>query len=219
MKNQLDPRYGASLIFGSFLMIITMVMHPSGGNFEHLLKISALNMGTHTLAIISIPFTLYGFWGLTKRLNGDEFFSKIALTTILLGMFAVMCAAAINGLAMPLYLDQYRNATNDIVESIRPVAYYSSALNHAFDLIFIGAVCMAVTMWSVAVFRTRALPLWIAYFGITLSLTAITALYLGFVFFDLTGFRIFIAGLVIWTICIGKLLGKNVSATTPINIE
>src|SRR6185437_1275788 len=105
MRNQLEPRYGASLILGSFLMIITMVMHPSGGNFEHLLKISALIMGTHTLAIISVPFTLYGFWGLTQKLNGDEFFSKIAFATILLGMFAVMCAAAINGLAMPMYLN------------------------------------------------------------------------------------------------------------------
>ena len=197
-------------------MIITMVMHPSGGNFEHLLKISALIMGTHTLAIISVPFTLYGFWGLTQKLNGDEFFSKIAFATILLGMFAVMCAAAINGLAMPMYLNQYKNASKDIADSMRPVMHYSLALNHAFDLIFIGAVCMGITMWSVAVFRTRALPVWIAYFGITLSLAAIIALYMGFVFFDLTGLRVFVAGLVIWTICIGKMLGKNASVTTPI---
>src|SRR5665213_1636661 len=108
MKNQSDPHYGTSLILGSFLMIVTMVMHPSGGNFEHLLKISALIMGTHTLALISIPFTLYGFWGLTKKLSGDEFFSKVAFSTILLGMFAVMCAAAINGLAMPMYISLYK---------------------------------------------------------------------------------------------------------------
>lgn len=193
-----------------------MVMHPSGGNFEHLLKISALIMGTHTLAIISIPFTLYGFWGLTKKLSGDEFFSKVAFSTILLGMFAVMCAAAINGLAMPMYISLYKDAAKDIGDSIRPVIYYSSALNHAFDLVFIGAVCMAITMWSIAIFRTRELPGWTAYFGIILSLTAIFSLYMGFVFVDLTGFRVFIAGLTIWTICIGTLLAKKVSVITPI---
>jgi hypothetical protein len=89
MKNQPVLHSGASLIFGSFLMVVTMVLHPAGGSLEHLFKISPLIMGTHTLAIISIPFCLYGFWGLARKLSADEFFSGLAFITILLGMFAI----------------------------------------------------------------------------------------------------------------------------------
>ncbi len=191
-----------------------MVLHPSGGSFEHMLKISAVVMGTHTLALIAIPFILYGFLGLTKKLNGDEFYSKMAFIAILMGLFAVMCAALINGLTLPLYINQYKTASKEIIDSIKPIIYYNSSLNHAFDLVFIGSVCFAVTFWSIAVFRTQTLPMWTAYFGITLSLIAIVALIAGFVFFDLTGFRVFIAGFAIWTITIGKLLDKDTNAAT-----
>ena len=212
----MEPRAGASLIFGSVLMVITMVLHPAGGSFEHLLIISSLIMSTHILALISIPFSLYGFLGLTKKLSGDAFFSKVAFITILLGMFAVMCAAAINGLVMPSFIHQYEMSSKDIVDSIRPILSYNSALNHAFDLVFIGAVCVAITLWSIArVFRTRNLPVWLGCFGICLSLSAIIAIFAGFVFVDLTGFRVFVAGFVIWTIIIGKLLGTS-NAVAPI---
>src|SRR5665213_388299 len=124
MKNQSEPHYGTALIFGSFLMIVTMALHPSGGSFEYLLKISPLIMATHTLALIAIPFILYGFWGLTKKLGGDVFFSGTAFATILLGIAAVMCAAALNGLAIPLYLSRYKLASKEVIDSIRPIIYY-----------------------------------------------------------------------------------------------
>jgi hypothetical protein len=82
-------------------------------------------------------------------------------------------------------------------------------MNHAFDLIFIGAVCTAIALWSIAVFRTDDLPAWIGWLGIGVSLSAVIALFAGFVFVSLTGFRVFVAGFVLWTFLIGKLLGKS----------
>src|ERR1700744_2379279 len=165
MKNKLESDSGAALITGSILMVITMALHPYEGSIAHLFKVITMVIITHSIAIISIPIVLFGFWGLTKRLGGDKIISIIAFITICLGMISIMLAAGVNGVAMPLFLTAYKNAPPEIINTLKPILVYSGALNHMFDYIFIGFMCIAVMLWSITIIRTKSLPVWIGYVG------------------------------------------------------
>jgi len=209
MKNQLNYYSGIALITGSILSIIAMTLHPSGGSFEYLLKISNIIIASHSFALLSVPAILFGFWGLTRRLAPAEILATGGFITICIGMFAVTCAAAINGLAMPFFVNQYRDATAEKISLLKPVMRYSWALNHAFDYVFIGAACVAVLLWSVAIIKTKVFPKWVGYLGIATAISAVAAIIAGFVFVDLTGFRVFIAGFVLWVVITGVFLKRQ----------
>jgi len=210
MKNKLESNSGAALITGSIFMVITMALHPAGGSIAHLFKVITMVIITHSIAILSVPIILFGFWGLTKRLGGDKTISIIAFIIICLGMVSVMFAAGVNGVAMPLFLTAYKNATPEIINTLKPILIYSGALNHMFDYIFIGFMCIAVMLWSITIVRTKSLPIWIGYAGIALFALTIILMLAGFVFVDLMGFRTFIFLFVAWILVVGVQLRKPV---------
>lgn len=208
MKNA-EKSAGLSLMIGSFLMVVTMVLHPVGGDFEHLLRILTIGIIAHSIAILSIPFVAYGFWGVTRRLDEEPFFSRIAFSFMMFGLVAVMIAAALNGLILTGFIQKFEDASPEVIDSIRPIMSYNSTFNHAFDFIYIGAVCISTLFWSIATIRTKAFPVWIGYFGVALTLFAFVMIALGFVFVDLHGFRIFVFGSVAWTVLMGFSLLKD----------
>ncbi len=208
MKNQTNYYSGTALITGAAIMTITMVMHPTGGSLEHLRQISTMIIVAHSLAILSIPVTLFGFWGLTKMLSADNPWSMGAFITMCVGLFAVLLAAAVNGLALPLFISHYKETSPEMTNSLTLLLTYNSALNHAFDYIFIGGVCIAVSLWSVVVIKTSSFPKWVGYFGLFTCILVIAGFIAGFIFVDLTGFRVFIAGLVVWMAIVGVLLKR-----------
>jgi len=202
LKNTTPAQYAHSLTIAVVLMIFTMLLHPVGGSIEHLQRISNMIMITHSLAILSIPFCIIGFWGLAKQLNAGSWLSLTAFITLTTGLFAVMLAAAVNGLALPLFLHNYTEVSPEQLNVIKPIVKYNVALNHAFDLIFTGASCLAAILWSLAIIGTKQLPVWLGWAGIAIAALAIAAMTGGFVFTDLTGFRIFMAGFGCWMILI-----------------
>lgn len=184
-----------------------MVLHPVGGNFEHLVRIIPIGIISHSIAILSVPFTAYGFWGLTKRLDAG-FFSNIAFTIMIFGMVAVMLAASINGLILMDFVDSYRDASQETIDGLRPFFVVLHGFNHAFDFIFIGAVLLSTLFWSIAILVSKRLPVLLAYLGFALVLIALLMLLLDYVFVDLHGFRIFIFGWVIWVVYAGLAIRK-----------
>lgn len=209
MRTTFEKNTGISLIVGSVLMIVTLILHPAGGSLEHLIRIQKIIIISHSIAILSIPFSFIGFLGLTRRLGTENFFSIVAFSIMSFGLVAVMGAAATNGLALPIFVQHYEGASTETIEAIRPVMRYNFALNHAFDYIFMGAMCLAIFFWSIAIFRTGRFPQWLGYFGVILSGTAGLLLFSGFDFVGLQGFRIFIFGSVVWIILAGVLLYSN----------
>ena len=208
MKNHLEKSAGVSLIIGSIFMIITMALHPVGGSIEQLIRISTLAIATHTIAIISVPFSLFGFWGLTRRLGTDKALSMAAFITAGIGLGAAILAAAVNGLALPFFIQGYENADTQTHKLIDIVLSYNFSLNHAFDYILIGGICEAFLLWSIVMIKTGTFPKWIAYLGILIGMGYLLMLILGFVLVDLHGFRVFIFGIVIWIIVVGFYLRK-----------
>lgn len=209
MKNASYKTSGICLLIGCFLMFITMVMHPTGGDIDHIMKIWVVAVASHAIAIASIPFLAVGFWGLERRLQEADFLSKLSLAIIFTGLVAVMIAAAINGLAYPIYAEIYKDASSETLAAIEPVTRFSFSLNHAMDYIFMGAVCASTMLWSLAIYQTKALPMWLGHIGMLLAIAAVVMWILGFVFVDLHGFRIFIFGWVIWVLLAGFLLQRT----------
>ncbi|MBO3699624.1 hypothetical protein [Roseivirga sp. E12] len=209
MKNQLEKNAGISLIIGSVLGIITMVLHPVGGNIDHLINISPMIITSHVIALFSVPFLLFGFWGLSGRIGFDNSFSVLGFITGSLGLVAVLIAGAVNGLVVPFFVDNLADASPDKIEMAELVLSYGFALNQAFDYIFIGAICEAFLIWSIAIMKYKVFAKWIAFLGILLGIGFIGMLVAGFVLVDLHGFRIFIFGIVAWMLAAGIMLQRS----------
>jgi hypothetical protein len=203
---QFEKNAGRALILSTLLMVLTMALHPTGGNFEHLLKITGIIIIAHSIALISIPFAAVGFWGLTKKLGEDNFFSIAAFAIVLFGLIAVMLAGTVNGLALPIFILHYKDASPEMIESIKPILKYNASLNHAFDYIYMCAFCLSMLFWSLVILRTKKLSLWIAYLGIALCILIISLFISGFTLTDLNGFRVFVSGSVLWIVLAGVLL-------------
>ena len=185
-----------------------MVLHPAGGSIEQLIRIKTLIMSTHALAVLSMPFCLMGFWGLTKLLGSEKFLSFAAFSFSVFGLIAGMCAGTINGFVLPLFVQRYAGADAATLESVRPTLRYATSLNHGFDYIFIGAMCLSILMWSVEMLHTKKCSKWLAYLGIMICAAALVMLFSGFVFVDLYGFRVFVFSIVTWIIWAGVSLIK-----------
>lgn len=186
-----------------------MVLHPAGGSVEHLIRISNRIIITHAIAILSLPFGWIGFWGLTRKIGTEHFTSMLGFAMISLGIIAVMIAAATNGLVMPFFLQHYKDADPETLNSIRPILRYSFAINHAFDYIYTGGFSLAMLCWSIAILRTRKLAAWIGWIGIALCIVALIITTVGVN--TLLGFRLFAGSIVLWILLVGIDLYKQKS--------
>ncbi len=204
---------GLALIIGSFLMIATMVLHPVGGDFNQLLKIATIGIISHSLAILSVPFVAYGFFGLTIRLKSSSFLSYTGFSIMLFGLVAVMIAAAINGLILTDFVKSYEGASEETIASIKPIFVFMRSFNHAFDYIFMGGICLAMLFWSAAIIKTKAVEAWVGYFGIAVSAAGVVLFVSGFELLHLAGFRVFVFTNVAWILAIGFLLIKKVASS------
>ncbi|MEM7297205.1 MAG: hypothetical protein AAF391_02940 [Bacteroidota bacterium] len=207
MKSTELKTQSISLVIGCFLMIVTMVLHPVGGNFEHLVSIFTVGVVSHAIAILSIPFVTYGFWGLTEKISTP--IAKLSFVFMAFGLMAVMLAGTVNGIVLMNFVQSYADASQETIASLKPIFRLLFDLNHAFDFIFIGAVYISTLLWSISIIKTKILPISLGWFGTILSLAGIVASTAGFVFVDVTGFRIFIFSWVAWVIWCGIAMIKS----------
>jgi hypothetical protein len=203
-----EKNAGIALLIGSFLMTVTMLLHPAGGNFEHLLSQTTIIIVTHVIAIAAMPVCSVGFHGLTRQLGSQSLLPVLGRAFSTFALIAGMLAGAINGLALPIYINRFKDADVATIEQIKPILKYGSALNHAFDYILIGGICMSVLLWSVEMIKQKKPSVNLGYFGILLTAAAVVMLVSGFAFTSLYGFRVFIFGLVGWLVWCGWCLIK-----------
>ncbi len=201
---------GLSLIVGSFLMIVTMVLHPVGGGFDHLVKIVGIGIISHAIALFSVPFVAYGYWGITMKLQDSVFLSRIAFSFMMFGLVAVMIAATLNGLVLMKLVQSHADAGKEVIANLKPIIRYNHYFNLANDYIFMTAVGVSTLFWSIAILRTRQFPMWVGYLGIGLVSIALLTIISGFIYTDVSGFRVFIFGTTAWTIAMGGYLVRKI---------
>lgn len=209
MDFQFKRTSGISLIIGSLLLIATMVLHPSGGSVEHILHISKVIVGSHSLAILCLPFIGFGFYGISEALQTPGRVATLAFMMAALGLVAAMIAGTINGLTLPLFLSHSADAIQSQPELVQSIVRYGAAINQPMDYVFIISILLAMGIWSVLILRTAVFPKWAGYLGISFLLLVLIGLVMRFNFIDLTGFRIFIFGLLSWIVSMGVLMMRR----------
>jgi hypothetical protein len=209
--NPFQKNSGIALIVFTILLLFTMVLHPTGGNVEHLIRITKTIVITHSIAILSIPFGWIGFWGLTRRTGTDHFLSMLGFVMISIALTGVLLAATTNGIVLPLFLQRYEDANPETISNIKPILQYGFALNQAFDYIYTAGFCLAILCWSAAIFQTGRLPRWVAWIGVALVAVAVIIIVSGVPINSLHGLRLFFAGIIGWILTIGLVLFKNES--------
>lgn len=200
---------GLSLIIGSLLLTLTMILHPSGGSIEHILHVVQVNMISHSLAIASLPFIGFGYYGVATALLTKSKISILALAVATLGLVAAMMAGTINGLTLSLFLQGSAEDLQNQVEVIKAIMRYGFAINRPMDYILIGAFMLSMGIWSVLILRTTVFPKWLAYLGLGLVVLGILGFAMRFDYIHLGGFRAFIFSLVGWIVGMGVALMRK----------
>lgn len=203
METKFYKSTGISLVIGSILAIVTMIMHPSGGSVEHIIKTATPIQITHSLAIYCLPFILFGFYGLTHKLSGEWKLSTLAFIIIAFGLFAAMLAALFNGLALPTFLNKYSGNVDQNITVLKPIMNYGFAINKALDYVFIISLCSAIAVYSLIIITSKKLSKWIGYYGLAIIIVAILGGLFGFMFASLTGFRISVFSIAGWILYTG----------------
>jgi hypothetical protein len=203
MKTSFQKLAGDCLVVGSALMVLTMVLHPSGGNLEHIFKISKVLIISHSIAIFSIPFIAFGLYGLSETLQTNSKIAYLGFAFVSFSLVAVMLAASINGLILPMYLSKFHSETGQNLEIVKLIIGYGSKFNKAMDFIFIAGYSIAMLIWSIIIIQTSKLPRWMGFYGLFLLVFVIISFLLQFDFISVWGFRIYIFGIVSWIILAG----------------
>ena len=209
MKNRDYKASAISLGVGNFLMIVTMVLHPVGGDIAGLQQVSSMAIISHAIAICSLPFTYLGFKGLTQYLKGHWFFAEAGFSFFLFASIAVLSAGTVNGLVVPFFVEGLDTTANPSTDMAYMVLRYSFSLNKAYDLIFMCFTCLAVLSWSLAILRMKLLNQLLGWFGVALGLVGLFLVLFGGVLTHLHDFRLFIFGYVLWAILAGVALYRS----------
>ncbi|MBW1296979.1 hypothetical protein [Aquimarina litoralis] len=209
MEHQMYRSTGIAMILGALLIIATMVLHPSGGTIEHIIKISKTIRSAHALAIFSLPILLFGFYGLTIALLDKWKLSILGFIVITFGLIAAMFAALFNGLALPYFLNKYADTLEQNIETLNMIKNYGFAINIPLDYVFIVACCFSILLYSIVIILEKKYPRWISYLGIFITILSIVGGLTDFVFTNLVGFRIFTFSIAGWVLSSGILLVKH----------
>ncbi|NMH85916.1 hypothetical protein [Flavivirga algicola] len=209
METNFHKSTGVSLLVGSTLAIITMILHPSGGSIEYLIKIVTPMKFAHALAILCIPFILFGFYGVSLKLLGKWKLSMLAFLIISLAFIAAMLAAIFNGLVLPSFLGEFSESFEQNLDTLELITHYSFATNKALDYVFIAGMCTAIAIYSFIIILLEQLSKWIGYLGIIILISTIIGAITGFAFTNLVGFRVFVFSIVGWILCTGASLIRS----------
>jgi len=202
MHKEFNKTAGFSLILGSVLLTITMILHPSGGDIDHILRIKNVIILSHSLAIFSLPFLTFGFYRFHLTLNTKSRISLLAFIIICFGLLAAMIAATINGLTLPLFLSNFTsNETN--IKLINTIRNYGSSINIPMDYILISSMALSTGIWSILIVLTSKYQKWIGYYGILLIVLLVISIFSSLSLVHLSGFRLLIFGFVSWVIITG----------------
>jgi hypothetical protein len=202
MENTFTKASGTSLCLGSLLSLVTMLLHPSGGSIDHIIRIQQILIFSHALAIACLPLLGFGAWGLSALLQTKNRISTLSLFIFCFGLIAAMIAAAINGLILPQFLSDSMDSPSDPL-MLKTVVNYGHHINISLTNIFIFASSVSIVLWSIVITRSGLLPRWTGYFGLPLFGLEIICLFLNANFTDLYGFRIFVGGLATWIMIAG----------------
>jgi len=209
-----DTASGLALVLGSVCLVVTMVLHPTAGGMEGLVRESALRVRTHALALIAIPVTFLGFLGLHRRLAEKSEFARPALVAYAFACAAGVCAGVINGLAAPAFAMRIARESAS-ADAARVVLAYSFELNSAFAKVFMAGAAASLVLWAVAILKTRAFHPGFGWLGGGLGGAGLVAVLGGWLGTSVHEFGVFVLGFAGWTAAVGAGLLRAQAPSHP----
>ena len=200
---------GYCLLIGSLLMVLTMLLHPSGGDMQHILKISRIAIISHSLGLLSTVFTAFGFYGLASALLTQSRISFLGLSFAGFALVAVLLAALLNGLVLPMYVMQQSGIAEEKQDTIKLIIQYGVTINAALDYVFIAGYSVAMLIWSAGMLRTEKFPAWLGIWGILLVGISMIAALFQLNFISVSGFTVYVIGIVSWIVSGAFILIKK----------
>ncbi len=204
-----DRKSGLALIAGSVAMIITMGLHPGGpvapGKIEPVIR---MLIAVHTLALLTAPVLFLGALGLSRRLSSPDRLGIAALVLYGFAMVAVVSSAVTDGLVSPNLLRQIVSTSPPASDLWRALFRYNGYVDAAFAEVFIVASSLAVTLWSAAILRNRALARGLGIFGAVIGPLAVIAVFSGVLKFAPHGLGLVVVAEAFWFMISGALLAR-----------
>lgn len=194
-----DRAGGVALIVSAAGFIITMALHPVGGQSltpDQLVRVMQLSTPVHALALACLPIAFFGALILSRRLDTPG-----AIITYGFGAVAVMNAAICSGFIAP----QIANVMGQS-DTWRILFTYTRFLNQSFALIYVMASSAAIVLWSLAL-RRQAKGLGIS--GLVLGPLIVITVLTRVIGLDAHGFGAIVLVQGAWSIACGVWLLKG----------
>ncbi|RWU10814.1 hypothetical protein [Pedobacter chitinilyticus] len=199
---------GISLLLGAAMSVLTVVLHPLGGDMAHLVKIKFVLIFSHTIAIACAPLIGFGLWGLSKLLTDRNRTSILALFIALWGLGAASLAGTLNGLVLPQFATAYVGSDVDatLLDAILDYARY---FNKSLAYVFMASIVVSILLWSLLMTYQKGLCKWLGYYGLLVFAIGAAALFSNTDMVSVGLFGVFIFVMASWLIVAGVLLIKQ----------
>lgn len=198
---------GWAMILGAAMGLVTMAFHPTGhetmADFQRMAPIS---VAAHALALLAIPVAFFGAMALAERLAASPALARFALVTYGMAQGAVMIAAVASGILSTMLMARLLGATGAEAEAAQTLLRFSGLLNNAFAMVFVAASSLAIGLWSVAMWRTRAFPRWLAVLGLAVGGVLVAITLIGRLRLDVHHFGMVVIAQAVWLVSTGVVL-------------
>lgn len=108
-----------------------------------------------------------------------------------------------------MYALHHHDETGQNLETVKLIIRYDTTFNAAMDYIFIVGYSISMGIWSMIIVKTAILPRWAGIYGFILLGFALIAHLLNLNFISVTGFTIYVFGIVSWIVLMGWLMVKK----------
>jgi hypothetical protein len=199
---------GISLLLGASMAILTMALHPLGGDMAHIVKIKTILLFSHSIAIACMPLIGFGLWGFSKSLINTNRTATLALFLALWGLGAATLAAIINGLVLPQFATSYVGSDVDATV-LKSILDYGRYFNKSLAYVFMAAINLAILLWSILMTYLKNSGRWLGYYGLLVFAMGTAALFSNANMTSVEWFGIFVFGMASWLIAISVWLIKS----------
>ncbi|WP_461791602.1 hypothetical protein [Pedobacter sp.] len=190
---------GINLLLGSLMAVLTMVLHPIGGDVQQMVKIREMLIFSHSLAIACVPLIAFGLWGVSSLLATPNRLAMLAFFIAMLGLGSAALAGTINGLVLPKFVAHFADGKVEL-GMLNAILDYARSFNGALAYIFMVSITVAILIWSILMVGRGAPMKWLGYYGQLVVVFGIVALMLKSNMTSVHLFGVFIFGMASWLI-------------------
>jgi hypothetical protein len=200
---------GGALITGSAAAVLTMALHPTGGDPSRYAGAIAeripLTQTAHGLGIAGVLLLAIGFAGFSQRLGLHRASAIAGLVLYAFAGMAAVCAMVLSGFVSGDVIWAYREAAPTDQGALRQLFFYGGWLTDAYTRVFVAGSGAALAAWSLGLLSVKRLT-GLAWFGLAVGVGEIALLAAGMSVFNLHGLGALVLFQAIWSVAVGVVL-------------